>query len=387
MPVLRVLLGLARRLHTRHKFAALGALGMLMVATPWVGVMREQAREIEAILGAQAALDPVARAVDVKRALLAHRAPAARVLRGQRGAEPERLERQREADHRIDELASTLQRGRFVPALEEHAALRHDWAELLTQVAARSLNAHGSDAAHDLLVEQALQIIDLVSLVAAPMTGSDTVVEHRLAIRTVPSLEVAVLALESARVDTDPAARVAALARLRSVAALVQRRFAADRHLRPVGARAGEERDAPRWQQARRVAQDALADYAAAVASAEPGRSSESAPAVEQKAAATMTALRHWAEAERTALATSLDVALARQRVERRDAGIALAATLALWLVALAWLWPRRPPLAGADPMAASGSTQPGSESKRAARRLLRRLQQPESDTETPTHY
>jgi hypothetical protein len=163
MPLPRFLLRLSHRLHARHKFAVLGLVGMLMVATPWVQVLREQAREIEMALDARAALDPAGSAVTLQRGLLAHRPPAHRVLSGQPEAEAERSTRQHEVDHRLAVLLETLRRGHLTSAMVEGSTLREDWKALVRAITTRSVSAAGSDEAHQLLIEQTLQIIDFVA--------------------------------------------------------------------------------------------------------------------------------------------------------------------------------------------------------------------------------
>ena len=151
------------RLKSRHKFAALGVVAAAMVATPLVQVLRYQGAEIQAALYEQAGLDPVSGAVTLQHALLAHRDIAGLVLRGVLLLEPERTLRQAEVDDRAAALESALVTLKLPRAISEAQALRQDWVTLVPQVEQRKIKPTDSDAAHRLLVEQALQVIDLVA--------------------------------------------------------------------------------------------------------------------------------------------------------------------------------------------------------------------------------
>ena len=151
------------QLKLRHKFAALGVVAVAMVATPLVQVLRYQSAEIQAALYEQAGLDPVAGAVNLQHALLAHRDIAGLVLRGVLQLELERSLRQAEVDDRAAALQTALVTLRLPRAVGEAQALRQDWATLVPQVEQRMIKPVDSDAAHRLLVEQALQVIDLVA--------------------------------------------------------------------------------------------------------------------------------------------------------------------------------------------------------------------------------
>jgi len=150
-------------LKLRHKFAAMGMVAVAMVATPLVQVLRYQSAEIEAALYEQAGLDPVAGAVTLQHALLAHRDIAGLVLRGVLQLEPERSVRQAEVDDRAADLENALFTLKLPRAVNEAQALRQDWVTLVPQVEQRRILPADSDAAHRLLVEQALQVIDLVA--------------------------------------------------------------------------------------------------------------------------------------------------------------------------------------------------------------------------------
>lgn len=158
--------GLSQRVGRR--LAALGLVGALMVALPLVQLLRYQNSEASTLAAAQAGLDPVARAVDVQRGLMAHRDAAALVLAGRDSFEPERQVRRGEVDERLTSLATTLVSGPWQRAVGESDALREDWLSLARNFAARSVAPTESEHAHRLLVEQTLQVIDLVADAGAP---------------------------------------------------------------------------------------------------------------------------------------------------------------------------------------------------------------------------
>jgi hypothetical protein len=157
----------------RHKFAALGAIGSLMVLLPLGELLRHQSAEVHALLAERAVLDPMARALAVQRGLLDHREVAGAVLTGRKALEPERRLRQAEVDARVAALAGTLASGAWERALDETTALGTDWHELAHRVVARRIAAPQSDQAHTLLVEQALQVMDLVNARAAGDTQAN----------------------------------------------------------------------------------------------------------------------------------------------------------------------------------------------------------------------
>lgn len=134
-----------------------------MVALPLVQLLHYQNSEADTLAAAHARLDPVARAVDVQRGLLAHRDVAALVLTGRDKLEPERQLRQGEVDQRVTALATTLAAGPWQRAAGESDALREDWSSLARRFAGRSVAATESEQAHGLLIEQTLQVIDLIA--------------------------------------------------------------------------------------------------------------------------------------------------------------------------------------------------------------------------------
>jgi hypothetical protein len=116
----------------------------------------------------RASLDPMADAVALQRSLQAHGDAARPVLQGRLQLEPERQRRQADVDRRLDDLGHALAAGLWAKAIEEAHALASDWAQLARQVANRSIGAAQSDHAHRLRVEQALQVMDLLSLALGP---------------------------------------------------------------------------------------------------------------------------------------------------------------------------------------------------------------------------
>lgn len=162
------------RLRLRLKFAVLGAIGAAMVLLPLGQVLRYQGAEIHALMAERATLDPLAQALAVQRGLLGHRDVSDRVLRGRLQLEAERRLRKTEVDESLWALQATLSAGFWVKALGESSALTQDWRELASRVAQRQLPATESHASHQLLLEQAVQVMDLVSAAAPaaqPVSG------------------------------------------------------------------------------------------------------------------------------------------------------------------------------------------------------------------------
>ena len=152
----------------RLKFAALGAIGAAMVLLPLSQVLRYQGAEIQALVAERATLDPLAQALAVQRGLLGHRDVSERVLRGRLQLEDERRLRKAQVDESLWALQATLSAGFWVKALGESVVLTQDWRELAGRIALRQLPAAESHASHQLLLEQAVQVMDLVSA-AAPV--------------------------------------------------------------------------------------------------------------------------------------------------------------------------------------------------------------------------
>lgn len=151
-----------------HKFAALGVVGAVMVLLPTSQLLRYQSTEIQTLELQRASLDPMGDAVALQRSLQAHGDAARPVLQGRLQLEPQRQQRQADVNRRLDELGHALAAGLWARALDEAHALAGDWATLARQVANRSIGVVQSDHAHRLRVEQALQVMDLLSLALGP---------------------------------------------------------------------------------------------------------------------------------------------------------------------------------------------------------------------------
>ena len=155
----------------RLKTLLLGAAGGALVLLPLGQVLRFQTAELQALAVERAALNPMAQLVGVQHGVLAHRDAADRVLHGRLALETERRLRQGELDERLRQLQDTLTAGWWLRALQESQALTSDWRRLARRVALRQINAGSSREAHQLLMEQAVQVMDLVQA-AAPSGGS-----------------------------------------------------------------------------------------------------------------------------------------------------------------------------------------------------------------------
>jgi hypothetical protein len=154
-----------------------------MVALPVVQVLRFQAEQIEALVRHRASLNPIVRAVEVQRGLLAHRDLSAQVLRGRDAMEAPRQQRQLEIDQRLHALLSDLGVLNLVLALREAQTLRDDFVTLASQVKQRHIVAADSDAGHRLLVEQVLQVMDLSQDLGDDVTASLHDADTRLALQ------------------------------------------------------------------------------------------------------------------------------------------------------------------------------------------------------------
>lgn len=140
--------------------ALLAALSILLPLTP---VWRHTGQEMDALVAERALLDPLSRAIALQRSLLGHADVAERVLRGRGGLEAERRLRQHAVEADLVALQATLSAGLWARALGEAHALAQDWRQLSWQVAQRSIDAAQCARGHQLLVEQAVQVMDLVS--------------------------------------------------------------------------------------------------------------------------------------------------------------------------------------------------------------------------------
>jgi hypothetical protein len=165
---------LLQRLKLRHKLAALSVVGVAMCILPLAQVLRYQGLEIDRARTAEQGLDPALLAVSLQRGLLGHRDAAGLVLRGHVEAESQRRERQTEVDVRLAQLDRSVYLQGPQRAAQETQALRSDWLQMLQRLVARSLSVDASDAAHRLLVEQTLQVIDLVASLPPDLQDLDS---------------------------------------------------------------------------------------------------------------------------------------------------------------------------------------------------------------------
>lgn len=197
-----------------QKFAALGVVGAVMVLLPLAQLLRYQSAELQTLAVQRAALDPMADAVAVQRSLMAHAEAARPVLQGRLVAEPQRLQRKAEVDRRLADLGQALTAGFWGRAIGEAEVLAADWSALAEQVASRSIGVAQSDLGHRLRVEQALQVMDLLSLALGPeQPGAPGAIARTTA--DLPRLAQQVATSTPAAVDT--VAAQAAAARLQQV--------------------------------------------------------------------------------------------------------------------------------------------------------------------------
>lgn len=159
---------LLQRLKLRHKIAALGVVGMALCLLPLIQLLRYQGLELQWAHAAQAQLEPAVIAVELQRGLVDHRASAALWLQGRREVDALRRQQQAVVDARLALLDQGVEVSGLVGAQAEVEAMRTDWPTLVQQVVGSGLSVGASDGAHRLLVEQALQVIDIVTAAAAP---------------------------------------------------------------------------------------------------------------------------------------------------------------------------------------------------------------------------
>jgi hypothetical protein len=152
----------------RLKLLLAAALAAASVALPLSPVWRAHSEEIEALAAERALLDPLTRAHMLQRNLLDHADVSTRVLQGRGALEPERRLRQHLVDTELVGLQATLAAGLWTRALGEAQAMAQGWRTLTWQVAQRSIRVPAARDAHQLLVEQTVVVMDLVTSAAPP---------------------------------------------------------------------------------------------------------------------------------------------------------------------------------------------------------------------------
>jgi hypothetical protein len=140
----------------------LGLLGLLALTLALSQVLRFQHEEMAELARERALLDPLARSTEVQLGLIGHGAVAELVLRGRTRLEGERLQRQAAVDRSLAALMGELQAGAWQRASREAGLMWTDWRTLAAEVAQRRIDAGQSATRHQLLREQAQQVLDLV---------------------------------------------------------------------------------------------------------------------------------------------------------------------------------------------------------------------------------
>ncbi len=203
-------MNLLQRLKLRHKIAALGVVGMALCTLPLIQLLRYQGLELQWARAAQDQLEPALLAVDLQRALVDHRASAAKWLSGQRQAEARRRQDQAQVDGRLAMLAHRLHGTDHLGAQSEVGAMRGDWLRLVQQVVDQRCSVGESDSGHRLLVEQTLQVIDNVTVALGSTPEALRLQQALLPVRSAmqavpPTWPAAVQTLASARDEAQQA--------------------------------------------------------------------------------------------------------------------------------------------------------------------------------------
>lgn len=181
-----------------RKAALLVVLGAAIVAAPLAELWRRQGLELKVAFDARRALEAVTVAAHAQRAFAAHRPYAAAVLAGRSEQEPERLRRQQAVDGEVAALVAALESHRLHRALDEADQLRSEWAGLLEGIGRRQMPVAASDAAHELLHEQAFVIMDLAAAAGGLQGQTGRALGYdqcTLALRTLPLYAGALAAL------------------------------------------------------------------------------------------------------------------------------------------------------------------------------------------------
>jgi len=194
--------------HWRRWIALAALFGVVVMSLPLVEAWRRQGLELRTAADARRALAASAQAVQMQRALAAHRPFAAAVLSGRTEQEAERLRRQQVVDSESGTLVGLLEAHQLHRALDETDQFRLDWSSLLEGIGRRKITPAASDAAHDLLAEQTFVIMDLIGS-AGRLSGQVGRALHGdewlLALQTLPRLAIAL----AAAADDGPAGHAA----------------------------------------------------------------------------------------------------------------------------------------------------------------------------------
>ena len=381
------------RLH--FKFVALSLVGTALVLLPLTEVLQVQGQALQAARAERALLDPMANAVALQRALLAHRDTAAQVLRGRSGWEPQRQLRAAEVDQQVNSLSQTLGKLALQGPLEESQALAEDWWQLARAVGAHSISPAASDLSHRLRVEQSLQVMDMLNASWAP-GGDMGTAALRQATVTLPRLTLQWALLgPAAEPGLDGAAPGASAADAESAQAALTQQARLLTRLATVAAHAqGTPPDTALASQTR-AAQQATGQLLALWHGAAPADAT-AVPAFQQARATALQAVQAlqgslWQQVQADVLAR---VAQQEQRRTLTWAGLGAWLLAGLWwlqslrraarqpLRALAGL----PGLAAAAPapQAPPGPASTGAESGPEAGRLLQRLRDGEDTAPDP---
>lgn len=174
----------------RARLTLLAAAAVAATVLTLGGGWRHLDEEQRALLDERARLDPLGLTLQVQRGLVGHRDVTDRLLRGRGGLEAERRLRAADVNTDVQRLQATLRSGRWVQALGEAQDLQTDWRTLLHALERRQLDAGASQLRHTLLLEQAVQVMDLLAD-GAPR-GSLPALLPALARQTLPSVPLSV---------------------------------------------------------------------------------------------------------------------------------------------------------------------------------------------------
>lgn len=360
------------RLKPQRRLAALSLVGVAMCAVPLIQVLRYQGQEIEVARAALLGLDPVAGALAVQRSVIEHRDLASLWLRGQPDADAPRRQRQGEVDARLAVLSHTLEQQANVRAVVEAAAMTTDWRGLVQRIVSKTVLPADSDAAHRLLVEQAIQVIDLVADALPLRNERDAVVAPVVAgVATgLPRLSAALLRLPLPTTPVSTAERKSWAAGVKATEAMLETVLQPLGEARPLGPLA-QDRQLPDA-----VSRSLVANHAHLRLLMDARATPEGLAVTQRQALQAHFAVVNAAQATLGALADSKVRGLEAQRT-RGLLGIGALALLALALV-LTLLRNPANPANPSDPAGVAGDERPRTDGhwpvRRTARQLIDRL-------------